>query len=113
MTEATLSPEQHEFQQRFQGSPIRRATRVGLQRNACVVLGNLGDRAAVPALAWALVQGEPLVRGHAAWALGQLGGAAAAEALGRALTTEQDPNVRMETASALAEAGVSPSVSES
>ncbi len=97
-----LDMDEEAFRQRFQGSPIRRATRVGLQRNACVVLGNLGDRAAAPALARALQEGEPPVRGHAAWALGVLGGAQAMHALQDALATEQDAWVREEIAEALA-----------
>ena len=96
-----LALDEEGFQQRFQGSPIRRATRVGLQRNACVVLGNLGDRAAVSALARALQHEAPLVRGHAAWALGRLGGVAAGDALEEALATERDPWVREEIADAL------------
>ena len=96
-----LTMDEEAFQQRFQGSPIRRATRLGLQRNACVVLGNLGDPEAVPALAQALIAGEPLVRGHAAWALGQLGGAEAKTALSAALAMEQEPWVREEVRAAL------------
>jgi epoxyqueuosine reductase len=36
------------------------------------------------------------VRGAAAWALGEIGGEAAADALGRALEAEQDPAVQDE-----------------
>ncbi len=56
----------------FQGSPIRRAHPVGLKRNACVVLGNLGDSAARPALLHAHAHSSPIVREHAAWALERL-----------------------------------------
>ncbi len=73
-----------EFLQRFQGTPIMRAKRVGLQRNACVALGNLGDSRAVAALARALGNAEPLVQGHAAWALGRIGGNQARAALEQA-----------------------------
>ena len=62
------------FRERFRRSPIKRAKRVGLQRNVCVALGNIGDEAAVPALAKALESQDALVRGHAAWALGRIGG---------------------------------------
>ena len=96
-----LTLDEEGFRQRFQGSPIRRARRVGLQRNACVVLGNLGDPAAVPGLARALRDGESLVRGHAAWALGRLGGPEAAGALERGLDTEGDSWVREEIEAAL------------
>ena len=41
-------------------------------RNVAVALGNWGDPAAVPALTSALRDPEPLIRGHAAWALGRI-----------------------------------------
>ena len=85
-----------EFRERFRGSPIKRAKRVGLQRNACVALGNIGDEAAVPALARSLVAPDAIVREHAAWALGRIGGAEAERALASALTEEEDPTVRRE-----------------
>ncbi|MHB9023751.1 MAG: tRNA epoxyqueuosine(34) reductase QueG [Armatimonadota bacterium] len=62
-----------EFRHRFRGTALNRAKRRGLLRNACVVLGNLRDPTALPALRSALADAEPLVRGHAAWALGQYG----------------------------------------
>jgi epoxyqueuosine reductase len=97
-----LELSEEEFRSRFQGSPILRAKRMGLQRNACVALGNRRDPAAVPALRRALANGETLVRGHAAWALGQIGNGEAQHALAAALETEQDPEVREEVHSALA-----------
>ena len=96
-----LALDEEAFRVQFLGSPIRRATRVGLQRNACVVLGNLGDRAAIPALARALRDGDTLVRGHAAWALGRLGGAEATQALEVGRGTEPDPWVREEIVAAI------------
>ena len=99
-----LSITQEEFSTRFRSSPIKRAKRVGLKRNACIALGNIGDRRAVPALGRALHEDdEPLVRGHAAWALGRLDGAAAVRLLSAALETEADPGVREEIAAALGE----------
>jgi epoxyqueuosine reductase len=96
-----LALDEEAFRARFLGSPIRRATRIGLQRNACVVLGNLGDPAAIPALAEALRGGDPLVRGHAAWALGRLGGTEAAQALETRRGTEQDSWVNEEIVAAI------------
>ncbi len=89
------------FRERFRHSPVKRAKRRGLLRNVCVALGNLGDRAAVPALIGALHDHEPLVRGHAAWALGQLGGDAARQALLAARSSESDPTVASEVTCAL------------
>ena len=63
---------EEEFRERFRGSPIKRAKRRGLLRNVCVALGNIGDAQAVPALIGVLHDSEPLVRGHAAWALGRI-----------------------------------------
>ncbi len=79
-----------EFRRRFRGSPVKRAKRRGLLRNVAIALGNSGDRRAVPVLVRALSDHEPLVRGHAAWALGRLGGEAAREALERALESETE-----------------------
>jgi len=89
-----------EFRGRFAGTPVMRAKRTGMQRNACVALGNLGDRAAVPALGRALRLGEPLARGHAAWALGRIGGAEAGALLLEASSTETDLGVLEEIAAA-------------
>ncbi|MEK7402291.1 MAG: tRNA epoxyqueuosine(34) reductase QueG [Gemmatimonadota bacterium] len=62
-----------DFKERFRGSPVTRAKRRGLARNAAVVLGNRGDAADIPALEQALNDPEPLVREHAAWALERIG----------------------------------------
>jgi epoxyqueuosine reductase len=86
-----LALDEESFRARFQGSPIRRATWEGLRRNACIVLGNLGDTAAAPALIDTLNDASALVRGHAAWALGMLGGTEAEIALLSAGETETDP----------------------
>jgi epoxyqueuosine reductase len=56
----------------FAGSPIRRTGPVGLKRNACVVLGNLGEPAARPVLEHALRHDSSLVQEHARWALDRL-----------------------------------------
>jgi epoxyqueuosine reductase len=92
---------EEEFRERFRGSPIKRAKRRGLLRNVCVALGNSKDLAAVPALCEALHHEEALVRGHAAWALGQLGGKQAREALEEASGQESEIDVRQEICCAL------------
>ena len=84
------------FRSRYRGSPVLRAKRRGLLRNVAVALGNWGDRAAVAPLARALDDEEPLVRGHAAWALGQTGGAKSHSALARVQAIETDPWVQEE-----------------
>jgi epoxyqueuosine reductase len=90
-----------EFERRFRSSPVRRATRAGLQRNACVALGNAGDTRAVPSLARVLREGEALVRSHAAWALGRIGGVTAQDALAAASRREADREVLEELALAI------------
>jgi epoxyqueuosine reductase len=89
------------FRERFRHSPVKRAKRRGLLRNVCVALGNIGDPVAVPALCDALRDGDPLVRGHAAWALGRIGGADARAALESALPQEPDATARQEILHAL------------
>lgn len=63
---------QEAFSARFRRSPIKRAKRVGMLRNVCVALGNWGSPTAIEAIKLALRDPEPMPRGHAAWALGQL-----------------------------------------
>jgi len=92
---------QEQFSRRFKHSPIKRAKRRGFLRNVAVALGNWKDRAAVPALKQALNDDEPLVRGHAAWALGQIGGKAARKALQTRLDTEVETEVITEIKDAL------------
>lgn len=96
----SLSPV--EFKQQFSGSPLLRAKRSGLVRNACVVLGNTGSVDAVPSLS-RLMSEEPeaLIRGHAAWALGKISSKPAREVLSSALLSESDAYVLNEITMAL------------
>ena len=89
-----------QFRHWFAGTPIMRAKRVGLQRNACVALGNLKSQDAVDALARALTAGEALVRSHAAWALGEIGGPAALNCLEDATRGEREAEVMEEIVAA-------------
>src|SRR5215469_15418873 len=90
------------FSRRFSRSAIKRAKRRGLLRNAAVVLGNTGNRDAVPVLTKVLEQEpEALVRLHAAWALGELGGRAARDALDRARHRDIDAQVVEEACAGL------------
>lgn len=98
--ELSLIPQ--DFNRKFKGSPVKRAKRRGYLRNVAVALGNAGDPSTVPALTRALNQdGEPLVRLHAAWALGQIRSAAACRSLQDAARMETDPQVSAEIKAAL------------
>jgi epoxyqueuosine reductase len=98
-----LAMTQEEFSAAFSGSPMKRAKLRGLKRNAAVVLGNSGDVDHVAVLQHALEDREPLVREHAAWALGRLGAASAADVLRSRLMAESDARVIHALDSALAE----------
>jgi epoxyqueuosine reductase len=75
--EDLLSLDEPGFLRLREGSPIGRATRAGLARNAAIVIGNLGEGAgeqARRALERAAREHDAsIVRAAAAWALGRLG----------------------------------------
>ncbi len=97
-----LALDEPAFRARFGTTAIRRAGRRNLLRNTAVALGNTGNPDAIPALAAALRNQEPLVRSHAAWALGRLGGRVARDALDAQRTRETDALSRLEIEAALA-----------
>jgi epoxyqueuosine reductase len=99
--ELTLTP--REFNRKFKGSAVKRAKRRGYLRNTSVVLGNRGNETAMKGLIPALGDFEPLVRAHAAWALGQIGGKESRAALRSALAGEGDMEVVAEIRRALGE----------
>ena len=90
------------FRARFGQTAVARAKRRGLLRNVAVALGNSGNPAAIPPLTAALADVEPLVRGHAAWALGHLAGSRARNALEAAAQRESDADAAAEIAAARA-----------
>lgn len=98
-----------EYLEMFRGSSIRRAKVWMLRRNAAVALGNVGGPDAVSPLAEAAAGDEhEIVRGHAAWALGQIGARTRCPVethLARALEGETDPSVRQEINGALRACG--------
>jgi epoxyqueuosine reductase len=96
-----LGLNEREFKEKFRDSPVLRARREGFARNVAVALGNSGDPEAVPALRAALGDPAPLVRGHAAWALGEIVSRHSIEALEACLETERHPEVRAEAEGAL------------
>jgi epoxyqueuosine reductase len=101
--QAILRMKREDFLAATRGSAIRRARYAGFLRNAAIALGNAGDPRSVPALVEALGHEEPLVRGHAAWALGVLSDSRAAAPLSSRLAEEGDSRVKAEIQWALAE----------
>jgi epoxyqueuosine reductase len=91
-----------EFKRHFQKTAMGWRGAAVLRRNAAVALGNSLDRSAIPALALALNEdSHPMVRGHAAWALGHIGAPSAISALQRRNRVESDSGVRDEIRAAL------------
>jgi len=89
------------FQARFAGSAITRIGHNRIVRNACIAAGNWGDEIIIPALIQLLDASSPLVRGHAAWALGRILTTQARAALHRRLVEEDDAQVQEEIRQAL------------
>jgi epoxyqueuosine reductase len=61
-----------EFRETFRGSPVRRAKRSGLRRNAVIAIGNSGDRRLLPMLDKLAADEDEVVAESAAWALRKL-----------------------------------------
>jgi epoxyqueuosine reductase len=97
-----LSMSEAEFRETYRATPVLRTKRRGLARNAAVALGNTGTEGDLPALAHAAEEhDEPLVRGHAVWALGHRFGRNAVPTIERVLRREQESSVRDECLAAL------------
>lgn len=93
-----LTLDETSFKARYGGTPVARLTRERLVRNACIAAGNWRSDETADALCRLLTDPSPLLRGHAAWALGRLpiSGAAVRQAIGAALARETDMQVRAE-----------------
>jgi len=90
-----------QFRARFRRTPLWRSKRRGLLRNAAIVLGNQRRSESVESLIVGLNDGEPIVRGAAAWALGKIGSGDAMDALARRRLVESDTMVIPEIVAAL------------
>lgn len=95
-----VSLDEARFKEMFAGSAILRAKRRGFLRNVCVAIGNSGRSTLGEALLPLLRDPEPLVRGHAVWALVRLWEGRAHEALLALRAIEKDPFVLEELAAA-------------
>jgi epoxyqueuosine reductase len=97
---ALLSLNANQYKRFVRRTALRRVRRGELLRNVCVALGNTGDATSVPPLVRALSDRDPLVRGHAAWALGEL--RAGGDALRARAAREPEAWVRQEIDEAIA-----------
>ncbi|WP_084783826.1 tRNA epoxyqueuosine(34) reductase QueG [Paenibacillus sp. FJAT-26967] len=96
-----------DFKERFGQSSAAWRGRKPIQRNAVLALGNFKDRSAVPVLRSLLREDpRPELRGTAAWALGKIGGDAAAEAVDEAMRHERDDIVSEELLKAARKLGL-------
>ena len=85
------------FRARFTKSPVKRIGRDRFVRNVLIAIGNSDDAALAAEAERLLDDASPLVRGAAAWALSQLMGREAFEALAAgAMSAEPDETVRAE-----------------
>jgi len=64
---------EEDFRETFRGSPIRRAKRSGLRRNAVIAMGNSGKREFLPLLEKLVLDEDLSVAESARWALTRLG----------------------------------------
>lgn len=95
-----------EYRAFFRGTAVLRAKRSGLVRNAAVALGNTGQAEDEAVLAAAMAgHDEPMVRSHAAWALGRYGTAEGRTALERTIVREPDEDTRQDMVTTLEQWG--------
>jgi len=87
---------QDNFSKKFKNSPIKRAKLEGLKRNVCIALGNSQNIKAIPKLKKVLKEETYIIKIHAAWALGQIGGTTAYKTLQNAYMQEKNEGVKQE-----------------
>jgi epoxyqueuosine reductase len=93
---AVLGADDRTLRSRFSHWYVPRNDVRHVRRNALVALGNSGGRHAVGIAAGFAGHPDWLLRAHAVWALGELGGTTARHALGAAARRERNPHVRAE-----------------
>ncbi len=99
---ALLQLRSGEFKRRYAKTAMGWRGAAVLRRNAAVALGNALDRSAIPALTLTLNEDpHPMVRAHAAWALGRIAAPSALSALERRDRVERNAEVREEIRAAL------------
>ena len=68
----TLSWNEDQFKEHFQGTPISRLKLKRWKRNACVVLGNIGTQDDLSSLQNLVSSNDPLITEHATWAIDEI-----------------------------------------
>jgi epoxyqueuosine reductase len=87
-TMARITPDQ--FSTSLRRNPVKRTKWRGLMRNVAVAMGNSGEACMIPELTKLLHCEDAMVRRHAAWALGQIGGEDSRRAVDERLAVEDD-----------------------
>lgn len=98
-----LTISEDEFRCRFRHTPYWRTGRVGMARNAAIVVGNLRSVPLLDDLILALGDNSPIVRGAVCWALGQFQIPQTREILRSQRDIEQEVDVLLEIDAALKE----------
>ena len=98
-----LDMDQETFSKIYKNSPIKRAKLNGLKRNVCVALGNSGDSRAIEPLSKILKNSDSVLKIHAAWALGRIGGMSAYQILLEELDKDNSIEVKDEIENSLAD----------
>lgn len=88
--------DESQWRERFRKTPLWRAKRRGLLRNAAIVLGNQKPGLATTQLCRHLNDDDPIIRGAVAWALRNDTSAEARTAISARLAVEDDAEVRQE-----------------
>jgi epoxyqueuosine reductase len=93
---SVLALADHDLLSRFRRFYVPRRRARYLRRNALVVLGNTGGESEVPILAGYAGHSDPLLREHAVWALGRIGGPLGRAVLVRVAASDPNPTVAAE-----------------
>lgn len=96
-----LELNEEQFRAAFRRTPLWRAKRRGLLRNAILVAGQARDPSTFTALCRLLADEEALIRGAAAWAVAQFDFPEARTLLAQRKKIEEDPTVRQALDSAM------------
>jgi epoxyqueuosine reductase len=84
------------FRALYAGSPIKRIKRGRFVRNVLIAIGNSGDAGLLETVLLRLADKDPLVRGAAVWALGELDAARFAAEKAARLRVETNADVQAE-----------------